>query len=341
MDLPASAVRALLAGFGALGLDAEAIRREAEIEPAELEPLDAIFPGDRLEWLWNAAFRRAPREELPTEVGLAIPLGAFGALDYLAGSSLDVAAAFEALAAHFRLVSRGDVLLEIVRRDDGGGLVRLLGPPFPGRDQTEEYTIAVCVGRFRAVAKGPFRTARIRLTRPPPPTASRHELLLGAPVSFGCAVAALELPGTSWSLGLRSADAALQITLRQLAARLELGAPATDLETVVRLRLRSLLSGGAPTAGAVARTLGLSERTLQRRLQACGTSFKSVLERFREAEAEWLLDQGVPLAEVALSLGFSDQPAWNRAFRRWKGMAPTTWRSSRRSGAPRPPPSRR
>jgi AraC-like DNA-binding protein len=338
MDLPAATARALLAGFGALGLDVQAIGREAGIDPAAIEPFDAVIPGDRFEQLWRAALRRAPREEFPTEVGLAIPFGAFGALDYLAGSSRDVAAGFEALAAHFRQVAAG-VILEVERTEEGGGVIRLLGPPFPGRELGDEFTIAVFVGRFRAGAVGPFRAERIRLTRPAPPSITRHERLLVAPVTFGCAVSALELPAPSWSLGLRRADPALQATLRQLAARLELGAPASDLEAAVRARLRSFLPGGAPGAAAVARALGVSERTLQRRLQECGTSFRAVLERFREAEAERLLDQGTPLAELALRLGFSDQTAWNRAFRRWKGTSPTEWRASRRSASPRPPPS--
>jgi AraC-like DNA-binding protein len=74
----------------------------------------------------------------------------------------------------------------------------------------------------------------------------------------------------------------------------------------------------------------MSERTLHRRLRELGRTFQEVLDAFRESEAERLLVSGRPsLAEVALRLGFSDQSAWNRAFRRWKGTSPTEWAASR------------
>ncbi|HQR66918.1 MAG TPA: helix-turn-helix transcriptional regulator, partial [Thermoanaerobaculia bacterium] len=136
----------------------------------------------------------------------------------------------------------------------------------------------------------------------------------------------------------RGADPQLQRTLRELAGRLQLGSPANDLEIAVRARLRTLLPDGAPGAARVARLIGFSERTLQRRLRASGTTFLRILDGFRESESERLLAAGVPLAETALRLGFSDQSAWTRAFRRWKGMAPRQWLTSR-SGAAGPPSS--
>ena len=104
-DVAAATVRALLAGFRAAGLDGDALLAAAGIAPAALEPADATLPADRFPALWQAAFRQAPREELPTEVGLGIPFGAFGALDYLAGSSPTVEAAFHSLRGHFRQVA--------------------------------------------------------------------------------------------------------------------------------------------------------------------------------------------------------------------------------------------
>ncbi len=329
MFVPAATVRALLAGFSALGLDADAIRREAGIDPDTLRRFDAAVDAEHFGRLWECAFRRAPRPELPTEVGLAIPFGGFGALDYLAGSSRDVEAGFHALASHMRQVA-SHFALEVADGDAGGGVVQLVWPqPMSARDVSDEFTLAVCIGRFRSSSVGPFRGGAVRLTRPAPERPSRHEALLGASVTFGCAQSAIDLPRETWRLPLSRADPALQETLRQLAVHLELGAASTDLEMAVRARLRSLLPDGSPSAAAVARALGMGERTLQRRLQCAGTSFTRVLDAFREAEAERLLASGAPLAEVALRLGFSDQASWNRAFKRWKGQSPRQWASAR------------
>ncbi|HEX7623635.1 MAG TPA: AraC family transcriptional regulator ligand-binding domain-containing protein [Anaeromyxobacteraceae bacterium] len=350
--LPAATARALLAAFRALGLDSDDIRAAAGIAPDALAPLDGALPGQAFGRLWEEALRRAPREELPTEAGLALPFGAFGALDYLAASAATVEAAFGDLASHFRYAA-GGFRLEVARGAEGGE-VRLLpcGPEARAdraREVSDEFTLAVFAGRFRSrVASSPFRVTAVRLTRPPPARPTRHEALFRAPVLFGCAVAALDVPLMAWTARLAAADPGLQATLRQLADRIGLGAEASGLEASVRARLRSLLPGGAPDAARIASSLGVSERTLHRRLRAQGRSFRAVLEDFREAEAERLLTaSALPLPEVALRLGFSDQTAWNRAFKRWKGMAPRAWLASRSAGAaparssPARPPRRR
>jgi AraC-like DNA-binding protein len=330
--LPAAAARALLAGMRAAGLDAEAVRVAAALAPADLEPVDGVLPLEVFPRLWEAAFRQAPREELPAEVGLAVPFGSFGALDYLAASSPDVEAAFHALASHFRYVAAGFGLE--VEAGPEGGEVRLVpaGRIAAGdraHEVSDEFTLAVLVGRFTENCPAPFAT-EVRLTRSAPAHPTRHERLFGAPVIFGCALAALRVHPASWKAPMGTADPMLQETLRRLAERLQLGGASTDLELAIRARLRTMLPEGRGVAGQVARSLGMSERTLHRRLRDIGRTFQEVLDGFRESETERLLVSGGPaLSELALRLGFSDQSAWNRAFRRWKGTSPTEWAASR------------
>jgi AraC-like DNA-binding protein len=122
------------------------------------------------------------------------------------------------------------------------------------------------------------------------------------------------------------------VTLRELAGRLELGTAGENIELAIRARLRSMLPEGKADAASIARTLGLSERTLNRRLREIGRTYRGVLDAFREAEAERLLASGrAELSDVAFRLGFSDQTAWNRAFKRWKGMSPTEWLEARQA----------
>jgi AraC-like DNA-binding protein len=337
--LPAATARAVLAGFGALGLDAEGIRREAGLSEAELAPFDGLVAGEAFGRLWEAAGRRAPRETLVTEAGLAIPFGAFGPLDYLAGSSPDLESALHALEAHFRQVAT-QFGLEVQAGEHGVSLRITCREPSPGRASSDEFTLAVMVGRFRRTAGVAPRA--VRQTRQRPSDPARFERLLGVPAAWGCALAEVQWPAAARRAPMRGADPALLATLRELAGRLELGAARTDLEAAVRARLRAALPDRGAPAPAVARALGLSGRTLQRRLAAEGVTFRDLVDRFREEEAERLLDAGaLALSEVALRLGFSDQTAWNRAFRRWKGSSPSEWLAGRRGGAPPAPPSGR
>ncbi len=97
----------------------------------------------------------------------------------------------------------------------------------------------------------------------------------------------------------------------------------------VRQALWSELSGGKPTIGKIADVLGLSVRTLQRRLHEDGTSFANVLEDFRrDMSVRLLRDRGLAVYEVAFLLGYSEPSTFFRAFRRWVGMAPQEFRKS-------------
>jgi AraC-like DNA-binding protein len=76
-----------------------------------------------------------------------------------------------------------------------------------------------------------------------------------------------------------------------------------------------------------ARRLGMSARTLQRRLRASGTSFTHLLQQLRERSACRLLRQDDRrLSEIAEQLGFSEHSAFSRAFKRWTGTSPGQFR---------------
>ncbi len=336
-SFPAVSAEALLAAFAELGLDTARLRRAAGLGDGPPAP-DALAPGEAWDTLWADAVAQAPRPELPTEAGLAVPFGAFGMVDYLAGSAATVRGALRALADHFATIATG-FRLAFDATGEGDGALRVINAA-SGSLANDEFVLATVVGRFRALAPGAFGVRAVWLTRPPAPS-SRHRALFDAPVAFGASAAALDLGAASLDAPLRTADVRLHQTLARLAAQLGLGG-ASDFECAVRGRLRDLMPHGRLEAANVARSLGVSERTLHRRLAESGQRYHDVVDAFRVVEAERLLVQGrQSLADVALALGFSDQTAWNRAFRRWKGASPTEWVARRRAelaAAPEAPP---
>ena len=78
----------------------------------------------------------------------------------------------------------------------------------------------------------------------------------------------------------------------------------------------------------VAEALGLSGRHLNRRLAEQGLSFKSLRESLLQQLACQALEQGRRPAEIAEELGFSDEGAFTRAFRRWQGQSPARYRDA-------------
>jgi AraC-like DNA-binding protein len=83
------------------------------------------------------------------------------------------------------------------------------------------------------------------------------------------------------------------------------------------------------TASETAGQLGLSERSLYRELQQQGTSFRQLRDQALSQKARQLLsNQNVSIAEVAFLLGFSENAAFYRAFKRWTGRTPLDYRKS-------------
>jgi AraC-like DNA-binding protein len=109
------------------------------------------------------------------------------------------------------------------------------------------------------------------------------------------------------------------------------------LGDVVQQIVTPLLRDGHPNVPSVAKMLGLSARTLQRRLSEEGVTYARVVARARFAVAQRLLDDpACKVIEVALDLGYSDQAHFARAFARWTGLAPREFQRRRSTGRPAP-----
>ena len=152
----------------------------------------------------------------------------------------------------------------------------------------------------------------------------------GAPVHFGMPRNAIILKRSHLDLRCRSADARLLRILKGyceeiLKQRPEKGDLKHDVEHLIATHLPS----GAATKQRVARELGMSERTLARRLSDLGTSFAQILEEVRHQLAvRYLEEPDVRASEVSYLLGYSEPSAFNHAFRRWTGVSPSKFRST-------------
>ncbi len=120
---------------------------------------------------------------------------------------------------------------------------------------------------------------------------------------------------------------------------LEILTPALDQSLDERQRTRSTtekvkwimkrsLMGGRPDIQNIAKELGMSDRTLQRRLTDENTSFKHLLSEARHEQARaYLADPSLEIKEVAFLIGYEDQNSFYRAFRHWEGETPSQWRT--------------
>jgi AraC-like DNA-binding protein len=101
-----------------------------------------------------------------------------------------------------------------------------------------------------------------------------------------------------------------------------------SITETVKWILKRSLAGGRPDIQTIAGELGISDRTLQRRLTEAGTSFKHLLAKVRHEEARgFLADPSLDIKEVAFLIGYEDQNSFYRAFHLWEGATPLQWRT--------------
>ncbi|MAN65095.1 helix-turn-helix transcriptional regulator [uncultured Hyphomonas sp.] len=108
---------------------------------------------------------------------------------------------------------------------------------------------------------------------------------------------------------------------------LEAIAPSFDARSFA-VRTADLISDGFETQQAVARNLGVSVATLRRRLSEENTSFRDILQESRAERAGLMLAQGTSVTQVSEFLGYSDVRAFNRAFKKMRGVSPAAYARS-------------
>jgi AraC-like DNA-binding protein len=176
-----------------------------------------------------------------------------------------------------------------------------------------------------------WRPAEVRFAHRAPRDTREHQRFFAAPLRFATGENALVLPAALLHLPCRRTDPSLLSLLAQYAAD-RLGGPrmATFADRA-RAALSEELQAGNVTAQALAARLAVSVRTLHRSLAAEGTSYRRLLDQLRLDIAErHLLDDRMSVAEIAFLVGFSELSAFHRAFKRWTGRTPVTFRAESR-----------
>src|SRR5262249_29092447 len=190
-----------------------------------------------------------------------------------------------------------------------------------------EFLVCDTVGCIEH-ATGGIRPLDVAFAHPRPAAAGTPPWPGGVEVRFDAPRTEIAYPRSAWNVRLRGAKPELARALRpKLDTMLAAAAGRITTSDRVRMALPELLYEGNPNGQRLARQLSMSWRTLQRRLEAGGTTFRTLLDetRFRLAR-EWLNHTAAPIKVVAARLGYADERAFDRAFHRWASMGPMQYR---------------
>lgn len=169
--------------------------------------------------------------------------------------------------------------------------------------------------------------ARVELARPAP-VQDRLAHYFDCPVRYGAPRDRLVLHAHDLDRPFPSGHAELlgMLTPPLLAAVSDVDARASFGDRVAAL-MKKTMASGRPEAARIARDLGMSVRTLQRRIAAEGTSYRALLATARhELARELLSDAQLSIDDIACLLGYHEIGSFYRAFKRRHGMTPSRWR---------------
>jgi len=316
-----SALEPVVRTLERLGIDVAGVLAKEGLAPAQLEDEDLRIPLARYRGIFSAAAEASGDPAFGVRLVEDIEVERFSLWTYLAASSETGRRAYER-ATRYAGINIDNLDYELIV--DGPRTICRTGVLGFERSRSEtEFAVGMMVKLAPFIARDePERAAWFR--HPRPAYADQVEAAFGCPVLYEQRFDAIIGTSAGLDAPLPRADSALCALLEEHAESLlaRVPQPAGFIDRV-RERIGTLLPRGEASAERVASELGISTRTLRRRLSAAGTSYQQVLDEVRLELAQRTLRQpGISVNEVAFLLGFSDASAFHKAFRRWTGRSP-------------------
>jgi AraC-like DNA-binding protein len=322
--------RKMVAAAGA-GIDARALLTSIDLDPDGPWDPKAMLPDTAYYDLLERIAALTDVTDLPLRTGASMRLDDYGALGLAFKAATTLAGSYARIERYARLWTN---VVEYELRPDPRGTFFVLhrsGPQRLGLRLSNEATLASAISLARQVSPGAVAPLEVRLRHGPPGSVAAHEEWFGCPVLFDTDIdAILFSPETLARPNILGDEGISRYLASHLDAEL---AEITDEATLVsktKDAIAQALSEGTPRMSDIALGLGFSARSFHRRLSEHGMNFQTLTEETRRDLAEGLLqDERHSLAEIAFLTGFAEQSSFTRAFKRWVGVTPASYRKAR------------
>lgn len=301
----------------------------ARLPPDVDQEVDRALPSRPLYGVIDRLARESGRPDLGLEIGTRTRIRRLGPFGRRIASQETLG---EAVAAAERLMPTVHTARQVTLSVTGGA-ARLSSrldtahlSPTPWGDQ---FTLSVLIDLVRLAAGSDWCPERATVQAGPDRPGPSPSVLGGVTVDYYGRATSIEFPRSllGCRLGTTSGQAFDRDAVRY--PDIELEALPTDFVGGLQVTLDALVPQGHTDIGSLARVVGLSVRTLQRRLAEQGRSFRELLARSRIVLARRrLLDPSLRVIDVAFDAGYSDPAHFSCAFRRWTGQSPVAYRTA-------------
>jgi len=327
MTIAATVLRLLVEALGELGVDWRALLIECEIDPDQLQDPDAQISQERFERVWIAAQAVTADPCIGLHAGEHIRAHAVNLFGYLMLSSATLGAGIRRVARYQQVLTK----VPWIETDEGGDPNRLRIGAASGNDEFRamhaEYVAALVPRMMGWVSDIEVVPRRVSFRHDARGPLAEYARVLHCEVRFGAEHSEIIFNAETLARPSQHAEANLARLHVEFAEQLLARQDDSEVAYRVRRLLAECLESGEADLRFVARELGMSARSLQRRLSHEGTTFSELLDGLRCAVAREHLERcQTPISGVAHLAGFSDVSAFTRAASRWFGATPARLR---------------
>lgn len=326
-------VRKMVAAAGPEA-DAASLLRSVGLDPDAAVDPKAMVAADAYYGLLEALGAQTDVTDLPLRTGASMRCDDYGALGLAFKAAPTLYGSYSRVARYARLWTSVVEYELATAKGAQWFLLHRQGARRLGLRLSNEATLASATAIGREVSPNRvFHPLEVHLQHAAPASLAAHERYFGCPIVFNSDRDGLLISDKALASPNRLGDVGItQFLLQHLDRELEEVAATQSLEDRTKEAIARALSEGLPKMDDVARRLGMSMRSLHRHLADNGLTFQMLMEDTRRELAEGLLgDNRYSLNDVAFLTGFSEQSSFSRAFKRWVGDTPASFRRARLS----------
>ncbi|MEH6576939.1 MAG: AraC family transcriptional regulator ligand-binding domain-containing protein [Amphritea sp.] len=307
-------------------LDPIQILDSASLSEADFTKPGARFPASRYKHVLQTLAEATGNPRIALSLGEATQPRMLGSTGFLMSTAATLGKAYQTLIDYLPLLFEGAVI-QMEQTAEGTLLTLELNEPDL---QPIEYLLACLINWPRWLTGHQIPVRFVQLAFPEPDSLQPYQRFFAAEVQFDAPRTQLLLASDYLALACLDANPEMHQLHREFAdSLLSKSAQQSALTAQTRNLIRRQLAegGGSVRREQVAASVGLSLRTLQRKLGVLGTSFQDIYDQTRREVCLQLIQRGqLSFGEIAFQLGFSNQSAFQKAFKRWMDIAPSQYR---------------
>ncbi|MEO0466557.1 MAG: AraC family transcriptional regulator ligand-binding domain-containing protein [Pseudomonadota bacterium] len=316
-------------GQASAGLETRDLVEGLGLDPdGPIDPSRMVSSADYYRFFASLAERDPGGLELPLRIGAAMRSDEYGAFGLAWKSAPDLRGSYTRSERYGRVLGSAERYFLEPSEEGVFYTLEKAGDGSLGMLLSNEASFSAIATISHEVSTAPFVPKAVFFKHPPRGDVSVYQAHFGCPVHFSSARDAILITEEMLDVPNTLGDETIaQFFDRHLETELSNLADDAGLEQRVRIAVSQTLSEGIPSVSNIASHLGMSARTLQRRLSEKGASFQGLVDLARRHLAEQLLtDTDYSLTEVAFLTGFAEQSGFTRAFKRWAGQTPRSYR---------------